>query len=765
MYTTSNSGTVNRFDISSSTMVWRKNLGAEIVATPCTNESKLIVPTYSEDGKVFCLDNETGGIIWTKKMKGPVSSSPIIIGDKIYIATELAVIACLDLADGSMIWSRVAEEMIVTSPCETDTGIVFSDSNKQVYCLDRENGTVIWSRRFSNQIATAPSYSDKNLYFTFDDGSIACISSSNGEYANWFKRFDESFDTSPAITDALVIAAATDGSIHCIRKKDGIRIWEKNLGIDGISNSPVIVGTKIIINNNDGKLFVLDLANKGNILLEKDFDKTFRSTPSVGYGKIYINSYDGEIYCLSAKAKPGKEPVPEPDPPMEGDEITMHGSNINLVWRRCNYNAVATNDGNVFVEYKQVPNPQNRHANVFLNYLDKKTGKELWQNVVYIGLDLEDTYGYQYYSNRGKLYCAALGDHNSYQTVWKYDIRTQTRDWMSRDQVHGYSTPNCPVHIQEYDGGVYLGNCNGELFCLNSTDGNVRWTTKLDYPFDYPNFLGAYGGDYLYWVSTELNCTDKLTGKPLWRFDSLSHNVSGNPTIWDNKLLVASKGHKIDIINCVNRYNGDLLWSFDSKGYIDSLARYNSTLIFEEYQENSEFVDIVAIDLETKEEKWRIEKGKFNIRKGYRYKQLSGDTFYFTGTKGEKSYVIAVEPETGKTLWMFHVHEPATRMLIDNDKYYNVIGRKVLYPGENCLYCYALSPRSEDWIFDPVPDPDPEPLPPTDPNPPSESPEEEVFEDNDPCGWYMTRGFIKEDYFREESECGIDVSNLSSIET
>ncbi len=762
VYITNIAGMVYKFDIATSSMIWRKDLGEEIASTPCLDERKMIVCTYSSPSKVFCLDIGTGGIIWVKEMGGPISSSPLIEDKKVYLATELAVISCLDLNDGSMLWSRVAGNMINTSPCTSDTGIIFCDNNSQIYCLDYESGTVVWSKRFTSQIAVAPTYSFKHIYLNLEDGSIACIRSRDGNEVEWFKKIDIGFNSSPAVTDFHLITASTDGSVHCIRKEDGIKLWEVQLDVSSISNSPIIINRHIFITDDSGQLYILNLAKKGETIWKLYVDSKIRTSPATSFGKIYLGTSDGKIICLGKKSLPGNEPIPEPDPPIAGDDIVMHGKNIGLVWKRCGYKPVTTHNGNVFVTYQYENNPYVDVPNLFLEYLDKKTGEKLWNKETIVGIDHEDIYGYQFVATNGKLYMTTVGDLLSFtihNTFVRYDIATKKRDWMSKAQVHGLDT-ECPTSLRVVEGKVFAGNCGGELFCLDANDGWINWSIPLEYAQIYPSFLGEYSDNYLYWVSTELNCNDRITGETLWRFDSLAPKVSGNPVKWNTNLIVASRGYSIDIINCLNRFNGKVNWSYDTKGYVDTIRRIDSTLIYEEYQNDSEFCDIVGFDLEKREEVWRIDRERFHIRQGYKYKDLVDGVYYVAGSKGEKSFVTAIDPIDGAILWTFETQEPSNRMIIDDDYYYMNSGGKVFYlEGENCTYCYALTPKgNNNSIIDPDPDPEPEPLPPTDPTPPSDLPDEEVFEENDECGWYMTRGNNKLGY--DSNTCDIIGTNL-----
>jgi outer membrane protein assembly factor BamB len=743
------SGIAYRFDSFSSTMIWRKDIGVRVVSTPCISKTKMFVCSFSEEGSVYCLDIGTGGIVWVKDLDGPISASPFIHKDKLYTATENALIACLDTHDGRILWSRIADDIVTTSPCITEVGVVFADNMKQLYCLDFDDGTVVWSKRFLCNIASAPSYFEDHLYLLFQDGSIASMDSNDPEKIYWFINIDKGFSSSACVSKSHIVTISTRGNVYLIRRRDGVIIWSTKLDVDSINNSPFIKGTTVFVADNKGHLFILDLAKEGKVFWECNIESNCRTSPAVVGERIFLTSENGDITCLSVKPSPGSEPVPKPDPPLEGDDIIMHGKNIGLIWKRCGFEPVTTHNGNVFVVYEdsEYTDSSGLIANVFLEYVDKETGKNLWNHERHIGVDYEDTYGYQYIAHNGKIYMTTIGDEMwiPFHTVTRYDINTKKRDWMSKNQIKGFGDLECPLSLRLVNGILYVGNCSGQVFALDANDGWIKWDRVIDESTsEYSSFLGNYSRNYLYWVNAKLSCTDILNGTIQWTFDSLAPEVSGNPVLWDNSLLVASRGYNIDIINCLNRFDGEQKWSYDTKGYVDTLRRHESVLVYEEYQTDSEFCDIVGLDLIKQEEIWRIDNSKYQIRKGYKHKELIDGVYYAAGSKGKKSFVCAIDPLTGTELWSFPTEVPVKKMLIDDDDFYNDSNGKVFYLfGGNCTFCYGLKPKKvSDTIIDESHDPNPEPLPPTDPYPPEQAPVKEITEDSDPCGWYMDRGYM-----------------------
>jgi len=58
----------------------------------CYEQSMIVHKSFiyamTDKGVVFCWNLQTGKEMWKKRLEGPVSSSPVLVGDKIYAATE-----------------------------------------------------------------------------------------------------------------------------------------------------------------------------------------------------------------------------------------------------------------------------------------------------------------------------------------------------------------------------------------------------------------------------------------------------------------------------------------------------------------------------------------------------------------------------------------------------------------------------------------------------------------------------------------------------
>ncbi len=118
-------------------------------------ETKLETGVYSlaTDGKklvgvsaafIFCLDADTGTILWEKQpweKEGnyppdfPLSSSPTIARDKIFVGRRDGFLYCINLEDGIVFWKYQTGGPIVASPAVVGGNLIIGSTDGKLYCF------------------------------------------------------------------------------------------------------------------------------------------------------------------------------------------------------------------------------------------------------------------------------------------------------------------------------------------------------------------------------------------------------------------------------------------------------------------------------------------------------------------------------------------------------------------------------------------------------------------------------------------------------
>src|SRR5262245_27871529 len=78
-----------------------RNLMGIITSSPGVKGDRIY--TGNADGKFFCLNRDTGNVIWTFDTDGQITAAPNFDGDNVLIASQDSVLYCLD-KDGKKVW-------------------------------------------------------------------------------------------------------------------------------------------------------------------------------------------------------------------------------------------------------------------------------------------------------------------------------------------------------------------------------------------------------------------------------------------------------------------------------------------------------------------------------------------------------------------------------------------------------------------------------------------------------------------------------------
>ena len=113
-------GSVVCADIPGFRIVWFSRCASnEVFTTPAVTSNRVVAA--SSDGRVYCLDRQTGKTVWATMIDGS-PSSPVIAVDKVVVSSE-GTLFLLSLATGKQVWSNKAADSL-TSPAITGAGVI-----------------------------------------------------------------------------------------------------------------------------------------------------------------------------------------------------------------------------------------------------------------------------------------------------------------------------------------------------------------------------------------------------------------------------------------------------------------------------------------------------------------------------------------------------------------------------------------------------------------------------------------------------------------
>jgi outer membrane protein assembly factor BamB len=88
------------------------------------------------------------------------------------------------------------------------------------------------------------------------------------------------------------------------------------------------------------------------------------------------------------------------------------------------------------------------------------------------------------------------------------------------------------------DSTVIFGGIDGNLYCLNTTDGSVKWKFHTE---GVITSTPLTSGEYVYFTSYDRNvyCVDGINGKSVWNYE-MEGKGKTSPVIWKDMLFTAN---------------------------------------------------------------------------------------------------------------------------------------------------------------------------------------------------------------------------------
>jgi outer membrane protein assembly factor BamB/orotate phosphoribosyltransferase len=269
-----------------------------------------------DDGSFFCIKESDGEVLWKYVIpfgaQGKrIFSSPSVYKDKVFFGAYDGNIYALNRFTGKREWVFIEADWVGSSPCvDTENGrlyigLEFGLLKKRggVVCLDANTGEVLW-RNYEMEGLThaSPGYNEKNkmVICGCNDSYVYAFNASDGKIVWKFKtegdlKYGVTFDDKRN----LAIIASLDGGVYALNIKDG-SLYARFEGLFGFYSTPVLAGDSIIIGGLDKNVYSFSLATKKMLWKFETAGRIFASPAlSLDARSLFIGSNDGRLYELS----------------------------------------------------------------------------------------------------------------------------------------------------------------------------------------------------------------------------------------------------------------------------------------------------------------------------------------------------------------------------------------------------------------------------------------------------------------------------------
>jgi outer membrane protein assembly factor BamB len=215
------------------------------------------------DGEVVALAAGTGKVRWTRHI-GASETSPVVIGNRLYVGDWLG----------------------------------------NVYALDKRTGKIVWTAHTGGPVKGAVTVSGNRVYAGSYDGHLYAFSARSGRRL-WRAGGDPRllgggrFYSTPAASYGRIYIGSTDGKVYSFGATSGKRIWSHSTG-GFVYGSPAVWQQLVLAGSYSQTFYAFDAAT-GDTRWTFKANGPISGSGTVIDGVVYFATLKGRTYALAAR--------------------------------------------------------------------------------------------------------------------------------------------------------------------------------------------------------------------------------------------------------------------------------------------------------------------------------------------------------------------------------------------------------------------------------------------------------------------------------
>ena len=235
-------------------------------------------------------------------------SSPVIVGNTLYVGSDDGTMYAIDKASMKVIWKyKVRPEAAygIHGTAAIRGGSLFIGAyDGYLYELNRFSGELLREIKLGDYIGSSPVIWKNRVYIGVEtsepNGYLSCV-----DLDTWTIRFQtramgDVTHCTPAIDEktGLVFLGASSDWFFAFDADSGALKWKHRTGRD-IKSTAAIAGALVLVTSWDGHLYALD-KRKGRVVWKYRTGDSSMSSPAVDpvEGRVYFGSHDAFLHCV-----------------------------------------------------------------------------------------------------------------------------------------------------------------------------------------------------------------------------------------------------------------------------------------------------------------------------------------------------------------------------------------------------------------------------------------------------------------------------------
>jgi len=241
--------------------------------------------------------------VWAFKCGDAVETTPIVVGNVVYVACLDKHLYAIDLKTGAQVWKRKLGSF-KASPGFDGGRVYVGDLEGKVYAVDAAKGDLVWTFETQGEIHAAPNFVGGDILIGSHDATLYRLNRDGKKV--WEYKIDGPINAAAAVAGDRTFVAGCDSLLHVVEVATGKPLGTVDLGGQAAATAAVEGDTAYVGTMANQVLAVnWKTLKRGWEFEAKRRQQPFYSSAAVTTDLVVIGGRDKRVYALDRAT--GKE--------------------------------------------------------------------------------------------------------------------------------------------------------------------------------------------------------------------------------------------------------------------------------------------------------------------------------------------------------------------------------------------------------------------------------------------------------------------------
>jgi eukaryotic-like serine/threonine-protein kinase len=290
-------GELHALNIFTGKKIGNVSMESAVNGSPFLERNAIYVPLANSENSLRAYDLTDGKLKWKKKIGG-MESSPLVIGQNLFTASNDGEVQCIDKNSSNTKWKFNAPKEIHSTLAADSSLLFIGCDDGYLYSINMKDGSINWKFLAGAPVFSVPAIAGGKVYFGAENNRYFCVNIQDG-LSEWMFDANSPVKYCSAVSDSSVYFTSVDGALYSLNKTNGKLNWTfKAKSV--ICAGPSISGKYILISSFDKKVYILE-KETGKTAWEHEFEGRVKTTPVFWNGYLIVCYEDYNIMAFRSK--------------------------------------------------------------------------------------------------------------------------------------------------------------------------------------------------------------------------------------------------------------------------------------------------------------------------------------------------------------------------------------------------------------------------------------------------------------------------------